>query len=366
MDEEAAHVVRRIYALCLEGYGPAQIARILKDGGVPVPTAYWLSNGRKPNTGLPDNPYKWAPDTVAYILERREYLGHTVNFKTSKPSYKSKKKLWNPEEKQMVFENTHEAIVDADVWEKVQALRKNKRRPTRTGKTNMFSGVAYCADCGEKLYYCTGKNFEARQDYFVCSNSRKKGKETCATHFIRAVVLEELVLWHLQHVTSFVTAYEELFRMKMTAKRTVERKKQSALLRKQIAQAERRLGELSKLFKRMYEDNVNGKLNDIRFEELSADYEAERADLESKLEQWQAVSKEKEQHAEDVERFIRKCKQYTDISKLTPTILNDLVCKVLVEAPNRSSGKRKQNIHISYDLLGILPELNTSANEEMA
>ena len=175
-----------------------------------------------------------------------------------------------------------------------------------------------------------------------------------------------LVLWHLQHITSFVTAYEELFRMKMTAKRTVERKKQSALLRKQIAQAERRLGELSKLFKRMYEDNVNGKLNDIRFEELSADYETEQEDLESKLEQWQAESKEQEQHAEDVERFIRKCKQYTDISKLTSTILNDLVCKVLVEAPNKSSGKRKQNIHISYDLLGILPELNTSVNEEMA
>jgi len=339
---------------------------MLKEDGIPVPTAYWLSNGRKPNIALPDNPCKWASDTVAYILERKEYLGHTINFKTYTQSYKSKKKLWNSEEKQMIFENTHEAIIAVDVWEKVQTLRKNKRRPTRTGKTNLFSGVAYCADCGEKLYYCTSKSFETRQDHFVCSTSRNKGKEVCSTHFIRAVVLEELVLWHLQYVTSFVVAYEDIFRAKMNTKHTADRKKQAALRRKQIAQAERRIAELSKLFKRMYEDNVSGKLSDIRFAELSADYEVEQADLESKLEQWQAELDEQEQHAEDVERFIRKCKQYTDLTELTPTILNDLVRKVFVEAPDKSDGKRRQNIHISYDLLGILPELNTPANEEMA
>lgn len=366
VDEEAAQVVRRIYALCLEGYGPTQIARLLKEEHIPVPTAYWLSNGRKPNTALPDNPCKWVSDTVAYILERKEYLGHTINFKTYKQSYKSKKKLWNPEEKQMVFENTHEAIITADVWKKVQVLRKNKRRPTRTGKTNLFSGIAYCADCGAKLYYCTSKNFETRQDHFVCSTSRKKGKEVCATHFIRAVVLEEMVLWHLQYITSFVTAYEDIFRDKMNAKHTADQKKQIALRRKQIAQAEWRITELSKLFKRMYEDNVSGKLNDIRFEELSSDYETEQVDLENKLEQWQAEWTEQEQHTEDVERFISKCRKYTDLTKLTPTILNDLVNKVFVEAPDKSDGKRRQNIHISFDLVGILPQLNNPIHEEMA
>jgi Site-specific recombinases, DNA invertase Pin homologs len=358
VDEEAAQVVQRIYALCLEGYGPTQIARILKEDNIPVPTAYWLSNGRAPNTAIPDNPCKWASDTVAYILERKEYLGHTINFKTYKQSYKSKKKLWNPEEKQMIFENTHEAIISVDTWEKVQTLRKNKRRPTRTGKTNLFSGIAHCADCGAKLYYCTSKSFETRQDHFVCSTSRTKGKEACSTHFIRAVILEEMVLWHLQYITSFVTAYEDIFREKMNAKHTTDRKKQVALRHKQIAQAERRISELSKLFKRMYEDNVNGKLSDARFEELTADYEAEQSDLESKLEQWQAELDEQEQHTEGVERFIRKCKQYTDLAELTPTILNDLVSKVFVEAPDKSDGKRKQNIHISYDLLGVLPKLN--------
>lgn len=172
------------------------------------------------------------------------------------------------------------------------------------------------------------------------------------------------MLWHLQYITGFVTAYEDIFRDKMNAKHTSDRKKQTVLRRKQIAQAERRITELSKLFKRMYEDNVSGKLNDIRFEELSNDYETEQSGLESKLEQWQSELTEQEQHANDVERFISKCRQYTNLTELTPTILNDLVSKVLVEAPDKSEGKRRRNIHISYDLVGILPELNNPLHEE--
>ena len=198
VDETAAEVVKRIFALCLDGYGPSQIARILKEDKVITPTIHFQQTGRATRNTPPDNPYHWTGDTVADILERPEYQGHTVNFKTYKQSYKSKKTCYNPEEKWLVFENTHEAIIDADTWARVQELRKNKRRPTRTGKTNMFSGIVRCADCGEKLYYCTSKNFEARQDHFVCSTSRLKGKEVCSTHFIRAVVLEQGVLAHMR------------------------------------------------------------------------------------------------------------------------------------------------------------------------
>ena len=190
VDGEAAEIVKRIFALCLDGYGPSQIARILKEDKVITPTIHFQQTGRATRNTPPDNLYDWDNKTVAGILERPEYQGHTVNFKTYKQSYKSKKTCYNPEEKWLVFENTHEAIIDADTWARVQELRKNKRRPTRTGKTNMFSGIVRCADCGEKLYYCTSKNFEARQDHFVCSTSRLKGKEVCSTHFIRAVVLE--------------------------------------------------------------------------------------------------------------------------------------------------------------------------------
>ena len=172
VDGEAAMVVKRIFALCLEGYGPTQIARILKEDKVITPTIHFQPTGRAIRNQLPNNPYRWKLETVADILERPEYQGHTVNFKTYKQFYKSKKVCYNPEEKWLVFENTHEAIIDADTWARVQELRKNKRRPTRTGKTNMFSGIVRCADCGEKLYYCTSKNFEARQYHFICSASR--------------------------------------------------------------------------------------------------------------------------------------------------------------------------------------------------
>jgi len=153
-----------------------------------------------------------------------------------------------------------------------------------------------------------------------------------------------MVLWHLQYVTGFVAAYEDIFRVKMNAKHTLDRKKQTALRRKQIAQAERRISELSKLFKRMYEDNVSGKLSDIRFEELSVDYEIEQADLENKLKEWQSELDEQERHTEDVELFIRKCKQYTELTELTPAILNDLVSKVFVEAPDKSNGNEYTSI----------------------
>ncbi|MCL2213433.1 MAG: DUF4368 domain-containing protein, partial [Oscillospiraceae bacterium] len=307
---------------------------------------------------------RWETTTIANILERREYLGHMVNFKTYRASYKNKKKFDNPLEKQMIFENTHEAIIDFDTWEKVQELRKHKRRPAKLGKTNMFSGIVHCADCGEKLYYCTSKNFEARQDHFICSTSRTKGKEVCSTHFIRAVILEAMVLWHIQYVTDFVAHYEDEFRSRVNAMRTADLKKELAIKRKQITQGERRILELSKLFKRLYEDFVAEKLSETRFKELSADYEAEQAELQSKLEQWQSELEQQEQRGNDVDRFVAKCKRYSELDELTPTILNDLVHKVYVEAPDKSSGKRRQGLHISYDLIGVLPSLENCTTQE--
>ena len=198
VDDEAAQVVKRIFALCMDGNGPTQIARILKEEQVLAPTVYQDKQKRKVRCALPDNPYGWNDSTVSGILERMEYCGHTVNFKTHRQSYKIKKTIENPPDQWKIFRNTHEAIVDEETFDRVQELRRNKRRPAKTGKSNLFSGVAYCADCGEKLYYCTTQNFEERRDHFVCSTSRKKGKDVCGTHFIRAMVLEKGVLKFLQ------------------------------------------------------------------------------------------------------------------------------------------------------------------------
>ena len=355
IDPEAAEVVKRIFALCLDGYGPSQIARILKDDKVITPTIHFQQTGRATRNAPPDNPFNWTGDTIADILERPEYQGHTVNFKTYKQSYKSKKTCNNPEEKWLVFENTHEAIIDADTWARVQELRKNKRRPTRTGKTNMFSGIVRCADCGEKLYYCTSRNFEARQDHFVCSTSRLKGKEVCATHFIRAVVLERGVLAHMRMTIACVANHEEQFRKAMGAKQKAEAKRELAAKRRQLTQAERRIEELDRLFKRIYEDNVGGKLSDSRFQMLSDDYEQEQKELREKLLRLNEEITEQEEQAENIDRFICKVRKYLDLNELTPTILNDMVKAVYVHAPDKSKGYREQQIDISYDLVGILP-----------
>ena len=355
VDAEAAQVVKRIFALCLEGHGPTQTARILREDKILCPTAYWASHGRKVSNSIPQNPCYWQNDTVVRTLERKEYLGHMVNFKTTRISYKSKKTQQNPRRTSKWYLN--EAIIDVGTWEKAQELRKHKRRPTKSGKTNLFSGVAHCADCGAKLYYCTSKYFESRQDHFVCSASRAKGQDLCSTHFIRAIVLEAMVLLHLKYVTDFVAHYEDEFRRRVNAKRSEVLKKEIALRRKQITQAERRITELSTIFKRMYEDHVSGKLSEARFMELSVDYETEQAELQVKLEQWRVDLEEQEQRTSDVDRFVALCKKYVGLEELTPTILNDLIHKVFVDAPDKSSGKRKQGIHVSYNLLGVLPRL---------
>ena len=355
VDEPAAETVRKVFNLCMNGYGPSQIAKILREEKVLTPAAYWQSIGRTTNLPTPENPYRWVADTISTMLEKKEYLGHTVNFKTYKQSYKSKKKLYNPEEKQLIFENTHEAIIDVDTWERVQELRKNKRRPTRTGKSNMFSGIAYCADCGQKLYYCTSKYFESRQDHFVCSTSRK-GKEECSTHFIRATILEQGVLTHMKYVIGTVASYENQFRKVLGAKQKAEVKKELSAKKKLLSKSESRIKELDVLFQRIYEDNVSKKISDERFEMLSETYEKEQAELKSLIENLSAEISETEEQSDNVERFISKVHKYFDLQELTPSVLNDMVKRVYVHAPQTVDGKRTQEIDIVYDLVGILPQ----------
>ena len=355
VDDEAAAVVRQIFAWCMEGYGPSQIAKKLKEAKVDCPTVHWAKMGRNAPAKTPDDPCDWAPRTISGILERQEYLGHMVNFRTHRQSYKSKKKIENPQSEWKIFENTHDGIVDEETFYRVQELRKNKRRPARTGKSNMFSGIVRCADCGEKLYYCTSNSFESRQDHFVCSTSRKKGKDVCDTHFIRAVVLEEGTLQHMRMVISCVASYEDAFRRALGAKRSAEAKKELSAKKRTLQKSENRLAELDRLFKRIYEDMVNGKLSEARFQMLSEDYEQEQADLRIKIEMLEEEIQNQEDQADNVDKFIRQTKKYLHLEKLTPTILNDMVNAVYVHSPDKSSGHRVQDVEISYNYIGILP-----------
>ena len=362
VDEEAAKVVEDIFKLCVAGNGPTQIARILQERKIPTPTVHAQSLGLATRNPMPTDPYHWVGDSVAYILEQPVYLGQTVNFKTHKQSYKTKKTIDNPKEKWRIFPNTHEAIVDVDTFNHVQELRKNKRRPTRTGKTNMFSGVVRCADCKAKMYYCTTNNFEKRQDHFVCSTSRTKGKEVCGSHFIRAVILEQGVLHHIRMVMWLVANYEEKFKAALGAMQKSEMKKALSSKKKQVSQIERRIDELDRLFKKVYEDYANQRLSESRYEMLSGDYETEQAELRERLETLTAEIEQQEEQAENSDKFITKVKKYMEMTELTPAILNDLVKAIYVHKPKKADGKRVVDVDISYDFVGILPQ---SLFEEM-
>ena len=218
----------------------------------------------------------------------------------------------------------------------------------------MFSGLVFCDDCKQKLYYSTTNYFEKRQDFFICSTHRAN-KDKCSGHYIRAVVLEQEVWKHIQEVISVVTRYEAYFRSEMEEKLRVQSEETLRIHKKRLAQAEKRIGELDRLFIRSYEDNVSGKIDDERFAMMNKSYTQEQKDLKAEVISLQQVIEEQERLAENLEQFIQRVKRNSELTELTPYALRELVKAVYVEAPDKSSGKRKQKIHISYDLIGFIP-----------
>lgn len=354
IDEEAAQVVKKIFTLCMNGRGPSQIADQLEKDKILTPTAYKNKQGVKTPHTEPENPYRWHESTIVNILERKEYIGATVNFKTYTNSIWDKKQRENPEENRVIFYNTHPAIIEQEVFDKVQEIRQQRHRRTATGKSSPFSGLVFCADCKQKLYYSTTKYFEKRQDFFICSTHRAN-KDKCSGHYIRAVVLEDLVWNHMKEVISYVTRYEAHFRVEMEQKLRLQSEETIRVYKKRLAQAEKRIGELDRLFIKIYEDNAKGKLNDDRFAMMSKTYEDEQAQLKSEIVNLQKEIEVQERQIEDLEQFIQRARRYTDITELTPYALRELVKAVYVEAPDKSSGKRKQRVHIEYDLVGYIP-----------
>lgn len=354
IDEEAAQVVKKIFTLCMNGRGPSQIADQLEKDKILTPTAYKNKQGVKTPHTEPENPYRWHESTIVNILERKEYIGATVNFKTYTNSIWDKKQRENPEENRVIFYNTHPAIIEQEVFDKVQEIRQQRHRRTATGKSSPFSGLVFCADCKQKLYYSTTKYFEKRQDFFTCSTHRAN-KDKCSGHYIRAVVLEDLVWNHMKEVISYVTRYEAHFRVEMEQKLRLQSEETIRVYKKRLAQAEKRIGELDRLFIKIYEDNAKGKLNDDRFAMMSKTYEDEQAQLKVEIVNLQKEIEVQERQIEGLEQFIQRARRYTDLTELTPYALRELVKAVYVEAPDKSSGKRKQRVHIEYDLVGYIP-----------
>lgn len=346
VDDEAAEVVRRVFQMCIDGYGPAQIAKALRNDNILIPTAYEQFKG-KGGTRPFRNPTYWGEQTINKMLDRIEYAGHTANFKTKKKSYKNKKKIDNPKSEWQIFENTHPAIISQHDFDLVQELRKNKRRIQKCEEVNPFSGMVYCADCGKKMYLCRAKSINTDQEHLKCGTYAKR-KDECSAHFIRTVVLEELVLSELRKITTYVREHEEEF-VELAMQNSIQ--KQSAELKaakKRLVQSEKRVSELDKLFTRLYEDNVSGKISDERFEMMSKNYEAEQKELRQIIPELSQFIEAREQKNADTAQFIGIVRKYSEIPKLTPEIMHEFIEKIVVHAPDKSSGHRTQQIDICF------------------
>ena len=369
VDEEAAKVVREAFHLCMQGYGPSQIAKEFTNRRIMNPTAHARKNGINiPDNRGHDDDYVWRGSTIVHMLSRQEYLGHTVNFKTYRKSYKQKKQMKNDPSEWMIFKNTHEAIIEESVFEVVQRIRDGRRRLTPMGEMPLLSGMMFCADCGNKLYQVRGRGWEHEKEYFVCATYRKI-KGGCSSHQIRNVVVEELLLDGIRRVTAFARNFEEEFVEMVTKKTRSELDKSMRDSKRELEQAQARIAKLDEIIQRLYEDNIEGKISDERFAKMTANYEAEQQALEKRVTELKSIMTEDKESVLSVDHFLSLVRKYTDIKELTAEIIRELVEKIYVYKAERIDGRRVQRIKIVWNCIGEFdPPVSTSTtkNEKSA
>ncbi len=352
VDKPAAAVVQRIFQMSVSGLGPTQIAKRLKADGVLTPSEYQRGNGVNCPTKLPEYPHKWCSHTVAEILDRQEYVGDTVNFRTYRQSFKLKKQLDRPQEEWKVFPNTHPAIINRETFALVQNLRQHRRRPTRTGAVSMFSGLLYCADCGSKLGYSATNNYKREQAYFFCSGYRKN-TDLCSAHYIREKVVAQLVLEGLQRLLWYVQVYEERFAQEQMERFGLQEKRELTAKRRELDKAKQRVSEIDQLIQKSYEDMSKGLLSEERFATLSLSLEAEQKQLKMAIPAMEASLDATTDKAADLQRFIERARQVTRLTELTPEIVHEFIEKIVVSKPDKVDGERHQRVDIQYNTIGL-------------
>ena len=357
IDPDAAEVVQRVFRLCIEGNGNETIARILQEDKVLVPQAYWQSKGL-PRGGkkTQPNPYKWCKTTIARILEQQEYCGDVINFKSYSKSFRNKTRIENPKENWAIFKDVHEPIIDRETWERVQELTKNtkRRKPKDENvKKSIFTNLLYCGDCGHKLWFNINKQNPSIR-FYSCSNY-KGIRGTCeSTHYVREDSLEQVVKMELFKLATFLdhdeTAFAELLEHKTNKDALAERKSAESAL----AAATARSQELLRLYERVYEDNVNGKVTDDWFMRLSHKYEVEQEELKRQMFELKEKIERLNSAQNSSGSFIRAIRKFMTMQILTPVVLQELIDKIEV-FPIEGTGKnRTQRLVIHYRFVGCI------------
>jgi len=369
IDEEAAEIVRRIFQMAVNGDGPGVIASKLRDSQVETPSYYETTHGicnRTAHTDL-SRPYDWYPGTVTSILSKPEYMGHTVNFRSTRESYKSKKVIHYPEEDWVIIENTHAAIVDPETWKLAQYTRRTIHRVDKTGVANPFTGLVYCADCGAKMYNHRMQPDPKKPggvdpetglypyDHYDCSTytlTMNRVDNGCKAHYISTKALRTLVLETIRLTSRYAIEHPEEFSQKVREASEIKQNKAAKELKKKIAQAKKRSVELDSVIKKLYESYALGMITESRFTALISDYEKEQAEVNALIGMEQTQLDTYEADNQRVDQFMALAKKYTDFTELTPQMIYEFVDRIIVHAPERIDGERVQEVEIRLQYIG--------------
>ena len=355
VDDEAAAIVRRIFAMCASGNGPSQIARILKKEQVLTPTMYAYTRYGMNHTCLDTaHPYNWSDSAIANLLENEIYLGNTINMKYSTKSYKDKRRVEHSREECLVFENTHPALVTQEVWDIVQRVRKNKRRRTNMDEQNKYSGLVFCADCGSNMVLHRARTMSASYNHFTCRTYKKDG-ESCTGHYIRECVLDEVVLEDLRRVTAMARERPEEFAAYIGSRQSAEIQREIRRQEKELAAMRKRKAELDAIFKKLYEDSVLSRITTEQFQMLSSSYTEEQNQIAAGIPQKEADIQRLRETVSGTDGFLDKAKRYMDITELTPELLRLFIEKIVVhEKEVKWSKHAPQTVEIYYNGIGFI------------
>ena len=354
VEPEAAEVVRRIYRMALEGYGLAETAAQLAADGVVNPTYYWRSRGTsRGGSKSTVEPTKWGHTTVKKILTLQEYCGDVINFKSYSKSYKMKKRIENPEENRAIFLNVHEAIIDRQTWEKVQALQKGTRRkkPTVTQEPSVFSGLLKCPECGGNLNFHFNQNNHDIK-FFSCKNHNSGYRKCSKTHYIRLDFLEQVVLYEVKRLACFASEYENDFIKAMIGRSAKVAENTALRKQRELDALTARDRELDMLFERLYEDNVAGKIDDARFAKMSKRYEQEQGENAKKIKALRLELKKDESKRMDIDDFLETVRRYTDVATITKRMVAELIDHIEVYHAEKQDGITNQRVVIYYNCIG--------------
>ena len=355
VDDEAAAIVRRIFAMCASGNGPSQIARILKKEQVLTPTMYAYTRYGMNHTCLDTaHPYNWSDSAIANLLENEIYLGNTVNMKYSTKSYKDKRRVEHSREECLVFKDTHPVLITQEVWDIVQRVRKNRRRPTKMEEQNKYSGLVFCADCGSNMVLHRARTMSASYNHFTCRTYKKDG-ESCTGHYIRECVLDEVVLEDLRRVTAMAREHSEEFAAYIGSRQSAEIQREIRRQEKELAAMRKRKAELDAIFKKLYEDSVLSRITTEQFQMLSSSYTEEQNQIAAGIPQKEADIQRLRETVSGTEDFLDKAKRYTDITELTPELLRLFLEKIVVhEKEVKWSKHAPQTVEIYYNGIGFI------------